>query len=68
MKLDKSTIPSFLWMSADRVVDRSLASIERNGAVAYVPGTLNKVIARAVRVLPHFVFRRGRRVGRPSEL
>jgi hypothetical protein len=64
MKLDRGTIPAFLWMSADRVVDKSLAAIARNGAVAYVPGLLNKVMARAVRVLPHFIMRRGRRIGK----
>lgn len=64
MHIDKRTIADFLWMSADRVVDLSLASIERNGSVVYVPGLRNKLIAALVRSLPHFIMRRGGRVGR----
>jgi len=64
MRMDKKTVPGFLWMSADRVVDLSLAAIERDGAVVYIPGLKNKIVAAFVRMLPHFVMRRGRRVGK----
>jgi len=64
MKMDKRTVPGWMWMDAGRVVDLSLAAIERDGPVVYIPGLKNKLIATFVRMLPHFVMRRGRRVGR----
>jgi hypothetical protein len=64
MRMDKRTVPAYLWMSADRVVDLSLATIGRDGAVVYIPGLKNKALTTLVRLLPHFLMRRGHRVGR----
>lgn len=44
----KKGIPGFLWMEADRVVNGSLAALER-GKVIYIPGTRNRLIALAAR-------------------
>ena len=43
-------MPEALWMQADAVVRGSLDALE-DGPVVYVPGRLNKTIARAARVI-----------------
>ena len=64
MKVDKRTINSMLWMSAERVVDESLAAAERGAPVVYIPGKRNRLIVGLVQLLPHSLMRRGKRLGR----
>jgi hypothetical protein len=61
--IDPRTIHPLLWMSADRVVDASIAAAERGGPVVFIPGLRNRILARFARMLPHWVMRRGRRAG-----
>jgi short-subunit dehydrogenase len=55
--IDTSGIPSFAWMSAEAVVDSSLAGLER-GEVLCVPGFGNRLLAATVGALPRAVVRR----------
>ena len=43
-KLKDSSIPGFLWMSADKVIDKSLRALSRGKSV-YIPGLKNKILA-----------------------
>jgi hypothetical protein len=49
--LDASRVPSFAWMSAEQVVDASLAALRR-GRVVCVPGWANRFTAWLARVAP----------------
>lgn len=55
--IDTGGIPSFAWMSAEAVVDSSLAGLER-GEVLCVPGFGNRLVATTVSVLPRRLVRR----------
>jgi short-subunit dehydrogenase len=55
--IDSSKVPGFLWQSAEEVAAGALAALEHNRAV-YVPGTLNRVTAGFVSVLPDALTRR----------
>jgi short-subunit dehydrogenase len=55
--IDSSKVPGFLWQSAQEVASGALAALEHNRAV-YVPGTLNRVTAGVVSVLPDSLTRR----------
>lgn len=46
--------PSFLWMSAEQVVDASVAALG-SGRIVVVPGWHNRVAAVAARHLPHWL-------------
>lgn len=52
MELDVSDIPSWMWMSADSVVDASLAGLRRGGPVVCVPGIRYKILVALLRVAP----------------
>jgi uncharacterized protein len=54
---DDRKVPSFLWLSAERVVDDALAATEKGRAVS-VPGLPYKAYGLGVRVVPHAVVRR----------
>lgn len=56
-KLDLSEVPSFAWMDAESVVASSLKALQR-GVVCHVPGTVNRLLARAVAVTPRLLVRR----------
>ncbi len=45
---DRTSIPKWMWMPADKVVDISLAAIERNRVVV-IPGLTNRLIVAAYR-------------------
>jgi uncharacterized protein len=45
-KIDRNTIPAFLWMTAEDVVDASLAGLRR-GKLFVVPGWFYKVLVQA---------------------
>ncbi|GIW43229.1 MAG: dehydrogenase [Candidatus Binatia bacterium] len=55
--LSVSRVPSLLWMSADEVVDASLAALEK-GQVVVVPGATYKAMALATGWVPRLVTRR----------
>jgi hypothetical protein len=48
----KRQIPAWLWGSAERVVETSLRQIERGGPVICVPGLRNKILWRALTLIP----------------
>ncbi len=47
-KMDRSRIPKFMWMSADRVVSISLRAAKGRRVIC-VPGLLNRVLALVIR-------------------
>jgi uncharacterized protein len=55
--IDSKKVPGFLWQSAEVVAAGALDALERNRAV-YVPGSLNRVTAGIVGVLPDALTRR----------
>ena len=55
--LDVSGVPSFAWMSAEAVVDASLAALQ-HGDLLCIPGMQNKAIATLTGLLPRSVTRR----------
>jgi short-subunit dehydrogenase len=59
MQTSKSHIPSWMWMSADRVVADSLAAVRRGGPVVVIPGARYKMIVAALRHAPRWLIRRG---------
>jgi len=50
--VDVSSLPGFLWMTPEAVVDASLAALERDEVIC-VPGLGNRTFASLVRLLPH---------------
>lgn len=55
--IDTSQIPSFAWMSAEDVVEASLAALGRDEIVV-VPGGLNRAMRAGASLLPRFLLRR----------
>ena len=55
--IDASGIPSFAWMSAEAVVDASLAALQTGDAVC-VPGLGNRLMATTIAALPRGIVRR----------
>jgi short-subunit dehydrogenase len=60
--MDRSTVPEFLWMKADDVVESSLRGLER-GKLIVIPGWKYKIGAVLMKHLPHTI-KRG--FGRPG--
>jgi len=56
--IDRGTIAAQLWMSAESVVEASLAGLERN-RLFVIPGWRYKLIARAIGILPASLVRAG---------
>jgi len=54
---DASSVPGFLWQSADDVAAAALAGIDR-GTPRVVPGMFNKVAANTTKLLPGVINRR----------
>lgn len=52
--VDTDHTPGFMWMSADEVVDESVAALRR-GKVVFVPGTKNRVYHALMRAVPRRV-------------
>ena len=62
--IDVSNLPAFVWMTADAVVDASLAALQR-GDVVCVPGTANWLTANVIGMVPRGWTRRlSGRIGR----
>ena len=55
--IDSARFPSFIWMTAEAVVDASLAAMRRHEVVC-VPGTGNKVTTSLTGLVPRSVARR----------
>jgi short-subunit dehydrogenase len=49
--MDRKTIPAWLWMKAEDVVDESLAGLAR-GQVIVIPGRFYKVLVAVMRLIP----------------
>lgn len=58
MELDVSDIPSWMWLSATKVVESSLAALERGRPVVCVPGIRYKLIVMLLRVTPRWLISR----------
>jgi short-subunit dehydrogenase len=58
MEVDTGDIPRWMWMSAEAVVDASLASLDRGRAVVCVPGLRYKLLVMLLRVTPHWIIAR----------
>lgn len=63
MGVDAGDIPGWLWMPATKVVDTSLAALDRGWPVVCVPGIRYKLIVLLLRVTPRWLI--GRVTGRP---
>jgi hypothetical protein len=55
--IDTSHIPSFAWMTADAVVEASLAALQR-GVVVCVPGIHNRLLVTVTGAMPRSLTRR----------
>lgn len=53
--IDKTTVPSMLWLDATRVVDDSLAQVARGGPVICIPGKRYKAIVFLIKYLPEWL-------------
>jgi short-subunit dehydrogenase len=62
VKVDRSAIPSSLWMSADFVVEESLRGFDR-GQLFVIPGWRYKVIVAGMKLLPAPLLRRMAAIG-----
>lgn len=60
----KSAIPGFAWLSADRVVDASLAALDRGGPVTLVPGVSYRAVVALLRHTPLRALSQAIRLGR----
>jgi short-subunit dehydrogenase len=58
MELNVSDIPSWMWLSATKVVDASLAALERGRPVVCVPGIRYKLIVMLLRLTPRWIISR----------
>ena len=58
MELDVGNIPGWMWLSAEKVVDASLACLDRNGAVVCIPGFRYKLLVMLLRVTPRWILAR----------
>jgi short-subunit dehydrogenase len=56
--VDKTRIPAWWWMNADRVVAESLRAVRQGKPVVVVPGLGYKVAVAVVRHMPRWVWRR----------
>jgi len=58
MPFDRKTIPSWMWMSADEVVDTSLRALGRNQVIV-IPGWRYRLLVRLMRAIPRGLYRAG---------
>ena len=56
--VDKTRIPGWWWMNADRVVAESLRAVKQGKPVVVVPGLGYKIAVAIVRYMPRWVWRR----------
>ncbi|MGH7509557.1 MAG: SDR family NAD(P)-dependent oxidoreductase [Gemmatimonadales bacterium] len=55
MELDIGQIPGWMWMSAGKVVEASLRSLDRRGPSVCIPGLRYKLLVRLLKVTPRGV-------------
>ncbi len=55
MELDVGNIPRWMWLSAEKVVDASLACLDRGRSVVCVPALRYKLLVLLLRVTPRWV-------------
>jgi hypothetical protein len=53
--IDRTQMPRWMWMNAERVVDESLAQAARNGRTVCIPGLRYRVIVFLVKYLPEWI-------------
>ena len=53
--MDKTAIPGFMWLSAERVVRDSLAQAARRGPVVCIPGKRYKALVLLIRYAPEWL-------------
>jgi hypothetical protein len=53
--MNKNAYPNFMWLTAERVVDESLAQAARRGAVVCVPSLRYKLAVFLLRYAPEFL-------------
>jgi uncharacterized protein len=58
MGVDANEVPGWMWMSATKVVETSLAALERGWPVVCVPGLRYKLIVLLLRLTPRWLIRR----------
>ena len=58
MELDVDNIPAWMWLSAESVVDASLAALDRGRPVVCIPGIRYKLLVMLLRVTPHWLIAR----------
>ena len=66
MELEMLDIPRWMWLSAELVVDTSMASLERGWPVVCVPGLRYKLLVLLLRVTPRWMISRVTRRQRNS--
>ncbi len=63
--MDMSSLPSWLWLGAERVVDDSLAEAARGGRVVFIPGRRYRFLVFLLKYVPDWIQARVRpRYGR----
>jgi short-subunit dehydrogenase len=58
MEVDVGDIPGWMWLSAEKVVDSSLACLDRNGPVVCIPGFRYKLMVMLLRLTPRWIIAR----------
>jgi short-subunit dehydrogenase len=58
MELDVGDIPSWMWLSAERVVDASLACLKRGRPVVCIPSLRYRLLVMLLRVTPRWIIAR----------
>ena len=53
--MDKTTIPRWLWLSGDKVVDESLAQLAANGPTVCIPSLRFKIIVALLKYTPDWL-------------
>ena len=43
-KFERSKVPKFLWMKAEKVVESSLNALEKSNNVTFIPGFINRIL------------------------
>lgn len=55
MELDVGDIPGWMWLSAESVVDASLANLDRGGPVVCIPGFRYRFLVGLLRLSPRWI-------------
>jgi short-subunit dehydrogenase len=58
MNIDMGELPSWMWLSAEKVVETSLRAVDRGRPVVCIPGFRYKLLVLLLRFIPRTVLRR----------